>query len=279
MLHVSPIPLIFVLLTSFFGIQEEPPKSQVIPVNLLLVGGGGTTDAIRAHALAQLGGAKKTKLLVIPQASERKEAGREIAKMWGKDGVKNIKIMDVRKTARSKKQIEEANFIWMGGGSQSRLMEALKEGKLIGAIKKRAKEGVLIGGTSAGTAVMTKIMIAQGRGRSIDREAVELGFGLGLLKGTIVDQHFLARARFNRLVSAVLEHPEKLGIGIDEKTAIFVHGQKFEVVGNSGVVVVDGSQAISKDKNGPKGTWSGIQLSILRPGSRFDMTKRKILGP
>src|SRR5450756_3012960 len=67
--------------------------------------------------------------------------------------------------------------------------------------------------------------------------------GLALFPDAILDQHFLKRQRVNRLVSAVLDHPSLVGIGIDETTAIFVTGRSFEVLGKNSVVVIDGRKA------------------------------------
>ena len=45
---------------------------------------------------------------------------------------------------------------------------------------------------------------------------VEVKEGLGYVTEAILDQHFVARQRQNRLISVVLEHPELPGIGVDE---------------------------------------------------------------
>jgi cyanophycinase-like exopeptidase len=57
-----------------------------------------------------------------------------------------------------------------------------------------------------------------------------------LWRAGIFDQHFLQRQRHNRLLSAVLDHPQMIGVGIDEATAVIVRGRTLEVVGQSAVV-------------------------------------------
>ena len=105
-------------------------------------------------------------------------------------------------------------------------------------------------------------------------EGVKLGEGLGLWPDVIVDQHYVVRARWGRLLSAVLTHPENVGIGIDECTAVIVTGRSFEVVGKSNVVVIDARKTTrmeSKDSD-PEAA-SGVALHVLRAGMRFDLDK------
>ncbi|RYD73153.1 MAG: cyanophycinase, partial [Sphingobacteriales bacterium] len=65
---------------------------------------------------------------------------------------------------------------------------------------------------------------------------IEFEQGLGLLQNTIIDQHFLKRNRYNRLISALAAHPDLVCVGIDESTAIIVHEGKAAVVGESQVI-------------------------------------------
>jgi cyanophycinase len=59
-----------------------------------------------------------------------------------------------------------------------------------------------IGGTSAGAAIMPDVMIAHGDSEINPRvDAVEMGPGMGFLKGMLVDQHFAQRGRLGRLIS------------------------------------------------------------------------------
>ena len=55
--------------------------------------------------------------------------------------------------------------------------------------------------------------------------------GLGLVPEVIVDQHFMARHRMDRLLSAVMDHQDRIGVGIGEATAIVVRGDNFTVMG------------------------------------------------
>lgn len=102
----------------------------------------------------------------------------------------------------------------------------------------------------------------------IDAAKVETRPGLGLLPGTIVDQHFIARQRQNRLLGLVLGNPQALGVGVDEDTALLVVDDRYaEVVGVSYVTIVD-AQARS----------GALVLTMLEPGRRFDLRKRQVVG-
>jgi cyanophycinase len=139
-----------------------------------------------------------------------------------------------------------------------------------------------MGGTSAGAAVMSRIMITGNElihkdtlnpFVSIMKGNVETVEGVGFLENVIIDQHFIKRKRLNRLISVVLEHPASPGVGIDEATAIIVHpGGTCEVVGEGTVVVLDARRAtkIRTDAAGHLAA-RNIIMSIYRAGEKFSI--------
>ena len=92
--------------------------------------------------------------------------------------------------------------------------------------------GGVIGGTSAGAAIMSRMMIVSGRTEA------KLGQGFDFLPGAVIDQHFLKRNRIKRLLGVVRSHPDLIGLGIDESTALVVdvRGKRLHVIGNSYVI-------------------------------------------
>ena len=66
----------------------------------------------------------------------------------------------------------------------------------------------------------------------------------------------------------IAKHPELLGIGIDESTAIVVEGNRFEVIGKSRVFIHD---AKHKPPDGEKRRYA------LSKGDRFDLKRRRKL--
>src|SRR5688500_15355154 len=205
---------------------------------LVVVGGGGTTDAIVARTL-QLAGGKDAIVAVLPQSSAVANAGDSSVKMWLDAGAKSASKVLFDDRAKARAALEAATLIWMPGGDQNRFMKAIDGTGLAEVIHARYRAGAVVGGTSAGAAVLSEAMITgEADLKSLTAGKTVLGAGLGLLTDVIVDQHFLQRQRGNRLISAVLDRPALVGIGIDEATAVIFRGSSFEVVGKSSVVVV-----------------------------------------
>ena len=138
----------------------------------------------------------------------------------------------------------------------------------------------IIGGTSAGAAVMSEVMITGNELVNTDstrnffciqKGNVETKRGFGFVKNAIIDQHFLMRKRHNRLIAVVLEHPELPGIGIDEEAAILVHPDgRFKVYGQDAVIVYDArrARAIRTAERGLLGGHN-IKVDLLLPGEEY----------
>jgi len=215
------VPCLCVLLASMASpASAQPPKG-----HLLIIGGNGTTDDIVSRAVQTAGGTRGV-VVIFPQASELPETGDAAVEMWTKAGIGRAVKADPKNPAAALKAVSEATFVWFPGGDQTRLMKALENTGIPEAIRTRYADGALVGGTSAGAAVMSRLMIT---GDAYDLQAITAGktdikAGLGLWPDVMFDQHFLKRQRNNRLLSAVLDHPEAVGVGIDETTAVFVTG-------------------------------------------------------
>ncbi len=238
------------------AVYEYASNSQLIgnvKGKLVMVGGGGVTAEIRKRTL-ELAGGRNAKVLVIPQAQQRSDGGRSNADMWKKTGAGEVAILDLSDPKKAVAAVMNADLIWMPGGHQRRLVSALKETGIPEAIYRRYREGAVIGGSSAGAGVMSKFMLSSGG----------IFEGLGLWPEAIVDTHFLARNRFTRLLEAVLDRPELIGIGIDERTAVFLHGTSFEVIGESSVFVIDARK--TKIENGAATNIDLHVLHVLRSG-------------
>ena len=178
-------------------------------------------------------------------------------------------------------RIAAAGGIFFTGGIQERLMNRLDSTRSAAEILDLYfKKGGVIGGTSAGAAVMSRVMITGNElinrdttniFTTIRKNNVETKKGFGFLDKVIIDQHFAARKRHNRLISLVLEHPELPGIGIDEDTAILVYPDgKARVYGAGPVLIYDARQAsdIRTDEQGMLAAHN-IRIDILLAGDEF----------
>lgn len=169
-----------------------------------------------------------------------------------------------------------ARGVFLTGGDQSRLMSYLWRTPASEAIHTAFHEqGCCIAGTSAGAAVMSRFMLAQGAAVIVpEKEAVEMDVGLGLLPGAVVDQHFSQRRRLARLLSALAQRPEMLGVGVDEDTALLVEpGQGIEIIGRSSVTIIDCSEMDSNFADADetdKLELHGVRLHMLPSGRRYD---------
>jgi cyanophycinase len=257
-----------------FLLLASAPRAtaQVSPGAIVAVGGGGTTDEIVSRTLALAGG-KSAIVAVLPQSSAVANAGDSSVKMWLDAGAKAAQKVSFEDRAAARVALEAATLIWMPGGDQNRFMKAIEGTGLAEVILTRYRAGAVVGGTSAGAAVLSAAMITGDADlKNLTAGGTVLAKGLGLLDTVIVDQHFLQRQRSNRLVSAVLDRPTLVGVGIDEATAVIFRGTEMEVVGKSAVVVVDARRAkVSPATPGELVAGTGVTLSVLRQGMTYSL--------
>jgi cyanophycinase len=265
--------------------------------SLLIVGGGPQPDELVQRFVDLAGGAGKARIVVFAMASEDGlEGGEEKAEDLRKLGATAINVYITREQASQDSIVhllDDATGIWFGGGDQSRLTRAIAGTKVEEAIRERYRAGAVVGGTSAGAAVMSTPMITgderhPGGARpdttdpfkTIARENIITSEGFGLIDGAVVDQHFLRRKRHNRLISTVLEHPKLLGVGIDESTALLVQPDgMWSVLGASAVVVYDARNAAVTGASAPTLGGTGIVMHVLPAGSSFDPRTGKAALP
>lgn len=188
------------------------------------------------------------------------------------------------------KFLEGFGGYWFLGGDQTRLADTLLGTRALDVVERRYREGAVVGGTSAGAAVMTGAMLtgrqqltrqtAKGERQVMGRGVVELAKGFGFLEGAIVDQHFLQRGRYNRLLAAVLERPDLVGVGIDEETALLVHPDgRWEVLGDSYVKIFDARRARLNQYEGDVVGAQGIRLHLLPAGGQFEPKRGRATLP
>ena len=154
---------------------------------------------------------------------------------------------------------------------------------LLARIHELYRNGAVIGGTSAGAAIMPDSMITGNQilndslayygdeFESIARGTIHIVTGFGFLPGTIIDQHFLRRERHNRLMSATLERPSLIGVGIDESTALEVRPDGTWLVrGLSQIIIYDARRATLDARGTSQIGATGITVHVLPPAATFD---------
>lgn len=255
---------------------------------LVIIGGAEDRegDCTILREFVRRAGGTKARIVIMTAATELpREVGEDYTRVFDRLGAEDIRIIDpvTRDDASSPTYLEaigKATGVFFTGGDQARITSILKDTPLDEAIHKRYAEGIVVGGTSAGAAVMPDVMIVEGESETNPRvEIVEMGPGMGFLPGVVVDQHFSQRGRLGRLISALAQQPAVLGFGIDENTAIVVNGNEIEVIGEGAVTVVDDSEVTHSNvdevlKDEPMAV-CGAKLHILPHGYRFNLEKRK----
>ena len=256
---------------------------------LVIAGGGLQADNSAVYQSIVDARAGDGPLCVVPTASSDPEASMEraVATLTGYGGVGSVKGILISTENPSQAQdpsvvaeVRTCSGFFFTGGSQSRIVDVFLPGgdttEAYRALWQQWQEGAVVSGSSAGAAMMSRVMIAGGSSadavthgvRLPDGDGVHIREGMGFFELGMLDQHFLARGRIGRiLVSTLQENSPKIGLGIDENTALVVDGDSAWVVGASGVVVVDGR---SVQRTGPS-RGLGLRMSLVGAGDLLDL--------
>jgi cyanophycinase len=238
----------------------------------------------------ELSGARNGKRIVGLTMASGDPAGsaREWQDVFRTAGATNVELPSFDRDDQSvdavvASMVLSAGGVFLGGGDQVALVKALSGTATGAALLTYFREGGIIGGTSAGAAGLGAITMAGGE---IDAEGhlVEqyMGPGLGLLGyDAVVDTHFSRRGRLQRLFLVVAKNPGLLGIGIDEDTALIVHGNIGEVVGAGGVTFIDGRDTVRYDnaaelEKGRHLTLSHLRVGIVGTHHRLNLEEREL---
>lgn len=276
------ISLIFVLVNSILYSKEKG--------KLIIIGGVQTTPII--EKFVDLAGGKDARILIIPNAGSEPKLNSKIEqKEFNRLGAKSDYILFNFETADNPENLNKmnwANAVFFTGGDQSNLTRDMSGTKLLEKVFELYNNGGVIGGTSAGAAVMSELMITGNElinkdstrsFISIEKGNIEIKPGFGFIKNVIIDQHFLKRKRHNRTISTLIEHPNYLGIAIDESTSIIVYPDDiFEVFGKYQVLIYDptDSKDIREDKAGNLGI-TNMKMHVLINGDKFDLKSKKVV--
>lgn len=262
--------------------------SEKISGNLIIIGGAEDKEGDKEilKRVAKYIDSENGKLVIATIATQYPEKSYEKYKnVFTKLGIKNIDKLDIslRENAFDSKNVnlvKNANLLFFTGGDQLRITSMIGGSPIYDAIKSLANKGGLIAGTSAGASVMSDTMIVQGEDdESPHKCTLKMSPGLGLVNNIIIDQHFAQRGRIGRLLTAIAQNPEVLGIGIDEDTAIIVSDKgTAEVIGSGAVYFVDGScidySNVSEQYSEEVLSMFNVKLHVLKEGNRFNLLKK-----
>jgi len=265
------------------------PGAEPSPGPLMII--GGAEDKLRRPTILKdfvtASGGPDARIVVIPTASS---LGDEVVEVYDalfrRLGAGEVTACrpESREEAHDPdlvKVIDEASGVFMTGGNQLKLSAFITGTPFGDAMIAANARGVVIGGTSAGASILAEHMIAFGSGGSTPKQRMsQLAVGLGLVPGTVIDQHFEQRNRYGRLLSLVAQSPSLLGMGIDEDTAAVIRDGRLSVVGRGSVTIVDGRNLVSNAYEAKRTApllVSGAVLHVLPAGGAFDLATRSLI--
>lgn len=272
-----------VLGVAYWSLQPAADTSEVddflhrFKGGALVIGGGGTLPNEVRQRFVDLIGGRQAKLVVIPAYDADQIQVARITDYWREFGAAEVQVVQARDQADANrpefiKPLEQATGVWLTGGDQAWYAARYVGTHVEDALKKLLERGGSIGGTSAGAAIMSQVMIEHG----IEKATVSQGFDL--IPKAIIDQHFMHRSRLNRLMGVMENYPEHIGFGIDEDTALVmqVHTGKLGVLGRSYVLAYvpqteTGEKRYEFLKHGDSINIEGLRSGEIRVGSQQEL--------
>jgi cyanophycinase len=254
---------------------------------LVIIGGAEDKeeDCKILREFVRCAGGTQARIVVMTVATElTREVGDDYIRVFERLGVDDVRIVDTvhREDASNSnaiEAIEKATGVFFTGGDQARITSTLKGTAIDESLHQGYNAGLVIGGTSAGASMMPETMIVEGIAETNPRmETVETGPGMGFLPGVVIDQHFAQRGRLGRLLSAVAQQPQLLGLGIDENTAVVVRNNELSVVGEGAVTIVDMKASTHNNRHqllkDEALALCGVKMHILPDGYQFNLKDR-----
>ncbi len=256
---------------------------------LLLIGGAEDKVGSRTilNRFVQLAGGRQARITVVATASSFQDlVGQRYVNLFTALDVAHVDMLQVRDRVQAQHpepldQLDAATGIFITGGDQLKLTAMLGGTPIARHIRQRHLAGCVVGGTSAGASAAAEHMLAYGTSGIPPRKAMmQFAPGLGLISGLVIDQHFGARGRAGRLMTAVAHNPDLLGLGLDEDTAVEINPRGLlTVLGRGSVMIVDATDMQFTDihriaEHAPL-TIFGLRLHVLSSGYHYDISSRQ----
>ena len=253
--------------------------------HLVIVGGGNVGPEIWAKFI-ELAGGVNAKIIYVPTAGDDSTITKgdyKTVKKLHELGVKTVTVLHTRdaklaNTASFAAPVREATGVWFEGGRQWKIADAFLNTQVQKEFNALLDRGGVIGGTSAGATIQGSYLFRGDTKANTILEGDHIQ-GLDFIHNVAIDQHILKRNRQFDLLEFIKKHPELLGIGIDESTAIVVHQNTFEVIGVSYVAIYDQQQFAGTTKNLSSDSGSNGPFYYLQKGQKFDLQNRKVITP
>jgi cyanophycinase len=264
--------------------------STVHPGILMPIGGAEDRKANRLilRRFVELACGTTAHIVVIPTASNLPDTAALYSQIFRDLGVHDVRVANPtgRQLANDPDFLsifDGATGIFISGGDQVKLMSVIGGTAMSRTIHRCYRAGGVVAGTSAGASAISEHMIAFGRsGAAPSQRMVQMGTGLGLAPHLVIDQHFSQRDRLGRLTTAILYCPDRVGVGVDEDTALILRGDNTaEVIGAGSVTIIDLSALEYTDVHSTKGhnpiNAVGVRTHNLRAGEQFNFNNLELI--
>lgn len=272
--------LLMLICSTWTVAQTTGPKN-----GHLIIAGGALQDSSVFSKFINLAGGKDGHIVVIPTAggyevTDERRAG--IIAQWQNRGAGKVSVLHTTDKEEADKNsfadvIDDAQGVWFTGGRQWRLVDAYAETLVEQKLFELLDRDGVIGGSSAGATIQGSYL-ARGDTRSNTVMMGDHEVGMGFIKNIAIDQHTLARNRHFDMFEIIEKRPELLGIAIDENTAIHVTKDTFEVLGQSYVLIYDGTHWDQQKRTFVPNEKGQERFHLLRKGDRYSMLTRSVMG-
>ena len=249
----------------------------------LVIVGGAMRDTNIILKFIELAGGKDASIVVIPTAIGSDSINPDrVTGFLTRMGATNVQVVhtsnpELANTKEFVEPLKNAKAVWFSGGRQWRIVDAYANTLAEKEFQKVLERGGVIGGSSAGATIQGSYLV-RGDTKTNRTMMGDHQEGFGYLKNSAIDQHLLVRNRQFDLIEVLSAHPELLGIGLDENTAIIVHGEVFEVIGKSFIAVYDPQLWISESGTDDKPVLpNGGKFFLLRAGDIYNMKTREVI--
>lgn len=259
--------------------DEEP--SQGPEGNLFIIGGGSRSLELMKE-LVNLAPANNPYILILSQSSGEPDTSfYYVARQFTELTPAELIHLDSAGVVDfDLDSIVNAGLIYITGGDQNRFMRNVPANAQQ-AIRDAYNNGATIAGTSAGAALMSRIMITGDQLLEEEYSATypwlnfENGIyaeGLGLTDSLVIDQHFVARSRYNRILSAMADKSLPYGAGIDESTALIIEPAFSRVAGDGQVLIFEKPEVFTNHNN--RIGFKNLRVSAYLPGDTININFR-----
>jgi cyanophycinase len=279
---ILAVALGLMLVLSSSGAAQGVPEYGPAKGTLVIAGGGPLEGTGIYEKFIELAGGVNAKFVIVPTAGgnrnpdgsihEYKE--EEVVKTWREKGLKNVRMLHthdpgIANTEDFARMLREANAVWFNGGRQWNIVDSYADTLTYRELHKVLERGGVIGGTSAGATIQGQFLVrgAVQSANLVIAPEPEHHAAFSFLRKTAIDQHINTRNRWDDIIPLIKKYPDLLGIGLSEKTAIIVRGDRFEVIGAWKVAIHDNTRVYQP--------WEKPYY-VLSAGDTYNMKLRKI---